>query len=81
MANTYDIELEKAELPADPHSEARELLQERYANAEAPANGEEPGVEDFVPLVKELSDEQPELLASIITELYAEAKTEDEEEK
>ena len=79
MANTYDIELEKAELPADPHSEARELLQERYANAEPPANGEEPGVEDFVPLVNELSDEQPELLASVIAELYAEAKKEGEE--
>ncbi|WP_263808425.1 DEAD/DEAH box helicase [Salinibacter sp.] len=79
MANTYDIELEKAELPADPHSEARELLQERYADADLSTNGEEPGVEDFIPLVKELSDEQPELLASIITELYAEAKTEDEE--
>ena len=79
MANTYDIELEKAELPADPHSEARELLQERYADAEPPANGEEPGVEDFVPLVKELSEEQPELLASIITELYAEAKKEGKE--
>ncbi|WP_263784312.1 DEAD/DEAH box helicase [Salinibacter grassmerensis] len=80
MANTYDIELEKAELPKDPHSEARELLQERYASAEPPTNGEEPAVEDFIPLVKELSEDQPELLASVITELYARAKQEEESE-
>jgi Superfamily II DNA and RNA helicases len=79
MANTYDIELEKAELPEDPHSEARELLQERYADADLSSNEEGPSVEDFIPLVRELSEEQPELLASVITELYARTKREDEE--
>jgi ATP-dependent RNA helicase DeaD len=79
MASTYDIDLEKAELPEDPHSEARDLLRERYADADPTPNGEEPGVEDFIPLVKELSEEQPELLASVVTELYARAKREKEE--
>ncbi|WP_103026756.1 DEAD/DEAH box helicase [Salinibacter altiplanensis] len=80
MANTYDIELEKAELPKDPHSEARELLQERYADTDPSSDGLEQSAEDFVPLVKELSDEQPELLASVVTELYARAKRQEEEE-
>jgi len=80
MANTYDIELEKAELPDDPHSEARDLLRERYANADFAPNGEGPGVDDFVPLVKELSEEQPELLASVVRELYARAKEEETDE-
>ena len=78
MASTYDIDLEKAELPADPHSVARELLEERHAEAEAAANGIEQEVDDFIPLVKELAEEQPEVLASIVTELYAEAKREEE---
>ena len=80
MANTYDIELEKAELPNDPHSEARDLLRERYADVDPAPNEEEPGVEDFIPLVKELSEEQPELLASVVAELYARAKQEEESE-
>jgi ATP-dependent RNA helicase DeaD len=80
MANTYDIELEKAELPNDPHSEARDLLRERYADVDPAPNEEEPGVEDFIPLVKELSEEQPELLASVVAELYARAQQEEESE-
>jgi len=72
MANTYDIDIERAELPEDPHRTARELLEDRYADAKTQLED----VDQFVPLVRELSENQPELLASLITELYTEAKQE-----
>jgi ATP-dependent RNA helicase DeaD len=78
MASTYDIDLKKAELPEDPHSAARKLLEQRHAETDAAPTGIEQGVDDFVPLVTELAEEQPEVLASIVTELYAEAKREEE---
>jgi ATP-dependent RNA helicase DeaD len=80
MANTYDIDLERAELPEDPHRTARELLEERYAETDTSPNGIEQSIEDFVPLVQELSEERPELLASVVRELYARAAQEDEAE-
>ncbi|MFP4227463.1 MAG: DEAD/DEAH box helicase [Salinivenus sp.] len=66
MANTYDIDIERAELPEDPHRTARDLLRQRY-DEEQPDPDD---VEQFVPLVRELADDQPELLASLISELY-----------
>lgn len=72
MANTYDIDIERAELPEDPHRTVTELLEERYADAK----GELDDIDEFVPLVRELSDERPELLASLVSELYARAKEE-----
>ncbi len=72
MANTYDIDIEKAELPEDPHRTATELLEERYADTSH--NRDE--VDEFVPLVEELSEDRPELLASLVTELYLESKEE-----
>jgi ATP-dependent RNA helicase DeaD len=70
MANTYDIDIEKAELPEDPEREATELLEDRYEEAAADPDD----VDQFVPLVRELSDERPELLASLVNELYAQSK-------
>jgi len=72
MANTYDIDIEKAELPEDPHRTATELLEERYSEAE----GEAEEVGQFVPLVQELSEDRPELLASLVNELYAQSREE-----
>ncbi len=73
MANTYDIDIERADLPEDPLRTARELLEERYE-----ANEVE-DIEQFMPLVQDLAEERPELLAGLIGELYAQSKDEDEE--
>lgn len=81
MASTYDIDIERAELPEDPYETATELLEERYDDAQYSPNGVEQSVEDFVPLVRELSEERPELLASLVTEIYAQAKQEEDEEE
>jgi len=70
MANTYDIDIERAELPEDPHRTATELLEDRYADAKTQLDD----IDQFVPLVRELSEDRPELLASLVTELYTEAK-------
>jgi ATP-dependent RNA helicase DeaD len=70
MASTYDIDIEKAELPDDPHREATELLEARYRDARVE------DVDQFVPLIRELSEDRPELLASLVTELYAREKEE-----
>ncbi len=70
MANTYDIDIEKAELPEDPQREATELLEERYEASD----GHVEDVDQFVPLVQELSEDRPELLASLVNELYAQSK-------
>jgi len=75
MANTYDIDIEKAELPEDPHRTATELLEDRYDEVK----GELDDIDEFVPLVKELSEERPELLASLVTELYAQSNEEESE--
>ena len=79
MANTYDIELERAELPEDPHRTAAELLEERHDEIQRSPDGIEQDVQDFVPLVQELSEERPELLASLVTKVYAQAKQEEED--
>jgi ATP-dependent RNA helicase DeaD len=73
MANTYDIDIEKAELPEDPHRTATELLEKRYDDVKADLDD----IDEFVPLVQELSEERPELLASLVTELYAQSKDEE----
>jgi ATP-dependent RNA helicase DeaD len=70
MANTYDIDIEKAELPEDPEREATELLEDRYDDTTADPDD----IDQFVPLVRELSEDRPELLASLVNELYAQAK-------
>ena len=72
MANTYDIDIERAELPEDPHRTATELLEERYDETK----GELEDIDEFVPLVQELSEDRPELLASLVNELYAQSKEE-----
>jgi len=72
MANTYDIEIEKAELPEDPQRTATELLEDRYEDA----NPEADALDQFVPLVQELSEDRPELLASLVNELYTQSKEE-----
>ncbi len=76
MANTYDIELKRSELPEDPHRTARELLEERYADADSSPDGMEQSIQDFVPLVEELAEERPELLASVVTEIFAQSEQE-----
>jgi ATP-dependent RNA helicase DeaD len=70
MANTYDIDIEKAELPEDPHRTATELLEDRYDDVKTQLDD----IDQFVPLVRELSEERPELLASLVTELYEQSK-------
>jgi len=72
MANTYDIDIERAELPEDPHRTATELLEERYDEAKE----ELEDIGAFVPLVRELSEDRPELLASLVHELYVRSKEE-----
>ena len=72
MASTYDIDIEKAELPEDPHREATALLEDRYDDAAADADD----IDQFVPLVRELSEDRPELLASLVNELYTQSKEE-----
>ncbi|HKL89086.1 MAG TPA: DEAD/DEAH box helicase [Salinibacter sp.] len=72
MANTYDIDIEKAELPEDPQREATALLEDRYDDAAADPDD----IDQFVPLVRELSEDRPELLASLVNELYAQSKEE-----
>lgn len=79
MASTYDIDMVRAELPESPEETATELLQERYEEIQQSPNGVDQSIEDFVPLVKELSEEQPELLASLVTQIYADSKQEEEE--
>jgi len=73
MANTYDIDIEKAELPEDPHRTATELLEDRYEEVK----GELDDVDEFVPLVRELAEDRPELLAALVTELYAQSTEEE----
>ena len=75
MANTYDIDIERAELPEDPHRTARTLLERHYE--ETTADSEE--VDQFVPLVQELADDRPEVLATLVAEMYA-AEQDDEAE-
>ena len=70
MANTYDIDIEKAELPEDPHREATALLEKRFEDA----SPQREDVDQFIPLVRELSEDRPELLASLVNELYAQSK-------
>jgi ATP-dependent RNA helicase DeaD len=70
MASTYDIDIEKAELPEDPQREATALLEDRYDDAATDAEA----IDQFVPLVRELSEDRPELLASLVNELYAQSK-------
>jgi ATP-dependent RNA helicase DeaD len=76
MANTYDIDIEKAELPDDPHRTATELLEDRYEEMREELDD----IDEFVPLVRELSEDRPELLASLVTELYTQSN-EDENGK
>jgi ATP-dependent RNA helicase DeaD len=76
MANTYDIDIEKAELPEDPHRTARTLLEERYEDVQPDPDD----LEEFVPLVRELADDRPELLATLVSELYEEAQEEQDDE-
>jgi ATP-dependent RNA helicase DeaD len=70
MANTYDIDIEKAELPEDPQRTATELLEDRYEDADPKSED----LDQFVPLVQELSEERPELLALLVNELYTKSK-------
>jgi ATP-dependent RNA helicase DeaD len=76
MASTYDIDIEKAELPEDPHQTATTLLEDRFDAAEADPDA----IDQFVPLVQELSEDRPELLASLVNELYVQAQDEDNKE-
>jgi ATP-dependent RNA helicase DeaD len=48
------------------------LLEERYADAAHNSDD----IDEFVPLVQELSEDRPELLASLVTELYVQSKEE-----
>jgi len=76
MAKRYDIEMERAELPENPLDTVTDLLKERHRDTDLSTDD----VEEFLPLVDRLSDEQPELLATVIAELYHEAKAAEEEE-
>lgn len=70
MANTYDIDIERDELPENPERTATELLEDRYAEAKNQLEN----IDEFVPLVQKLSEDRPELLASLVNELYAQAR-------
>ena len=74
--NRPDIDIEKAELPDDPHRTATELLEDRYEEMREELDD----IDEFVPLVRELSEDRPELLASLVTELYTQSN-EDENGK
>jgi ATP-dependent RNA helicase DeaD len=77
MANTYDIDIEKAELPEDPHRTVTELLEERYDEVKDQLDA----IDEFVPLVRELSEDRPELLASLVTELYEQSKDDETDDE
>ena len=77
MARRYDIEVERAELPEDPVQKAESLLEERASSTSA----DDDLVEEFVPLVNRLAKSQPELLATLVAELYETAKAEEEAEE
>ena len=63
MAKAYDIEMERAELPLDPLEEAAKQLRTHYNSGHHRA-----AVQRFLPLVKRLADDHPELLAHLIDE-------------
>jgi ATP-dependent RNA helicase DeaD len=46
------------------------MLEERYADAQHDPDD----IDEFVPLVQELSEDRPELLASLVTELYVQSE-------
>jgi len=77
MAKRYDIDIEKAELPEDPLRTATEILEERHREAGVAQED----IEMFRPLVDDLSKERPDLLASLIADLYNTAATDEEEEE
>jgi len=77
MASRYDIELERAELPEDPLEEATDML--RKLHEEIAATPDE--IDQFLPLVGRLADEEPELFASILARLYEKKKAQEEKEK
>ncbi|WP_022836306.1 DEAD/DEAH box helicase [Salisaeta longa] len=75
MAKAYDIELEKAELPEDPADTATALLEDRRRDSTA----DDETVRQFLPLVDQLAQERPELLATVIADLYEAAQAAEEE--
>lgn len=68
MAKRYTISLERDELPENPVETAMDLLAERARASSVSADD----LETFRPLVDQLATEDPDLLATLIAEVYAE---------
>ncbi|PEN12536.1 DEAD/DEAH box helicase [Longibacter salinarum] len=77
MARRYDIEVERHELPEDPIQVAEDALETQYRETDA----EEEIIEEFVPLVSRLAQSRPELLATLVAELYENVQAEKEAEE
>ena len=75
MARRYDIEVERHELPEDPLQVAEEALEARHRDTDADAER----IGEFVPLVTTLAQSRPELLATMVAELYETVQAEKEE--
>ncbi|HHP7237859.1 DEAD/DEAH box helicase [Longibacter sp.] len=75
MARRYDIEVEKQELPEDPIKVAEDALAARKRDTEA----DQDIIDTFVPLVSRLAQSRPELLATLVAELYEQVQAEKEE--
>ena len=76
MASRYDIELERSELPEDPDEVATDALREYVRNL-SPAPDL---VDEFEPLARRLSKEDPTLFSRILATLYTQKKAEEEAE-
>lgn len=64
---------DRARFPRLTQLPSRREAAKRYI---LPREIEAVGVKDFVPLVEELADERPELLASVVMKIFAQAKQE-----
>jgi ATP-dependent RNA helicase DeaD len=77
MARRYDIEVERHELPEDPIQVAEDALHDQHRET-----GADPElVEEFVPLVSRIAQSKPELLATLVAELYERVQAEKEDEE
>lgn len=69
MAHRYSLTMERHEIPEDPMAVARELLESRFDERNGASRDDVP---DFLPLVRELAETKPHLLAQFVADLYQE---------
>ena len=74
MARRYEIEVERKELPEDPIQVAEDAMEAKHRETNAP----DELIDEFVPLVSRIAQSQPELLATLVAELYETVQAEKE---